>query len=48
MFGPVNHEQNWEGWERSGEKADNQAETCLIITINAIGYFHWGPSLDYQ
>jgi hypothetical protein len=34
----VNHSQNWEGWERSGEKgliiSDNQAQTCLIITIN--------------
>ncbi len=30
----------WEGWERSGEKgliiSDNQAETCLIITIDDI------------
>jgi hypothetical protein len=30
--------QNWKGWERSGEKgliiSDNQAQTCLIITIN--------------
>ena len=38
LFGPVNHGQNWEGWERSGEKgliiSDNQGETCLIITIN--------------
>jgi hypothetical protein len=38
IFGPVNHGQNWKGWERSGEKgliiSDNQAETCLIITIN--------------
>ena len=38
LFGPVNHGQNWEGWERSGEKgliiSDNQDETCLIITIN--------------
>jgi hypothetical protein len=38
MFGPVNHGQNWKGWERSGEKgfisSDNQAQTCLIITIN--------------
>jgi hypothetical protein len=34
----VNHGQNWRGWERSGEKdliiSDNQAQTCLIITIN--------------
>jgi hypothetical protein len=34
----VNHGQNWKGWERSGEKvliiSDNQAQTCLIITIN--------------
>ena len=21
LFGPVNHGQNWKGWERSGEKA---------------------------
>ena len=21
LFGPVNHEQTWKGWERSGEKA---------------------------
>jgi hypothetical protein len=32
------HGQNWKGWERSGEKgliiSDNQAQTCLIITIN--------------
>ena len=38
LFGPVNHGQNWKGCERSGEKgliiSDNQAETCLIITIN--------------
>ncbi len=38
LFGPVNHGQNWKGWERSGEKgliiSDNQAQTCLIITIN--------------
>ena len=38
LFGPVNHGQNWKGWERSGEKgliiSDNQDETCLIITIN--------------
>jgi len=38
VFGPVNHGQNWKGWERSGEKgliiSDNQAQTCLIITIN--------------
>jgi hypothetical protein len=38
LFGPVNHGQNWKGWERSGIKgliiSDNQAETCLIITIN--------------
>ncbi len=38
LFGPVNHGQNWKGWQRSGEKgliiSDNQAETCLIITIN--------------
>jgi hypothetical protein len=38
LFGPVNHGQNWIGWERSGEKgliiSDNQVETCLIITIN--------------
>ncbi len=20
LFGPVNHGQNWKGWERSGEK----------------------------
>ena len=37
-FGPVNHGQYWKGWERSGEKgliiSDNQAQTCLIITIN--------------
>ncbi len=30
--------QNWKGWERSGEQgliiSDNQAQTCLIITIN--------------
>ncbi len=35
---PVNHGQNWRGRERSGEKgliiSDNQAQTCLIITIN--------------
>jgi hypothetical protein len=34
----VNHGQNWGGRERSGEKgliiSDNQAQTCLIITIN--------------
>jgi hypothetical protein len=34
----VNHGQNWKGWERSGENgliiSDNQAQTCLIITIN--------------
>jgi hypothetical protein len=34
----VNHGQNWKGWERSGEKgliiSDNQAQICLIITIN--------------
>ena len=34
----MNHGQNWKGWERSGEKgliiSDNQAQTCLIITIN--------------
>jgi hypothetical protein len=30
----VNHRQNWKGWERSGDLRDNQAETCLIITIN--------------
>ena len=34
LFGPVNHGQNWKGWERSGEKdliiSDNQAETFLI------------------
>jgi len=38
LFGPVNHGQTWTGWERSGEKgliiSDNQAQTCLIITIN--------------
>ena len=38
LFGPVNHGQNWKGWERSGEKgliiSDNQAQTWLIITIN--------------
>ncbi len=38
LFGPVNHGQNWKGWERSGEKglinSDNQAQTCLIITVN--------------
>ena len=38
LFGPVTHGQNWKGWERSGEKgliiSDNQAQTCLIITIN--------------
>ncbi len=38
LFGPVNHGQDWKGWERSGEKgliiSDNQAQTCLIITIN--------------
>jgi hypothetical protein len=38
LFGPVNHGQNWKGWERSGEKgliiSDNQDETFLIITIN--------------
>ncbi len=38
LFGPVNHGQNWRGWERRGEKgliiSDNQAQTCLIITIN--------------
>ena len=38
LFGPVNHGQTWKGWERSGEKgliiSDNQAQTCLIITIN--------------
>ncbi len=38
LFGPVNHGQNWKGWERSGETgliiSDNQAQTCLIITIN--------------
>ncbi len=38
LFGPVNHEQTWKGWERSGEKgliiSDNQAQTYLIITIN--------------
>ena len=38
LFGPVNHGQNWKGWERSCEKgliiSDNQDETCLIITIN--------------
>ena len=21
VFGPVNHGQNWKGWERSGEKS---------------------------
>jgi hypothetical protein len=34
----VNHGQNWKGWEISGEKdliiSDNEAQTCLIITIN--------------
>jgi hypothetical protein len=27
LFGPVNHGQNWKGWERSGENdySDNQA-----------------------
>jgi len=38
VFRPVNHGPNWKGWERSGEKgliiSDNQAQTCLIITIN--------------
>ena len=38
LFGPVNHDQTWRGWERSGEKGliinDNQAQTWLIITIN--------------
>ena len=38
LFGPVNHGQTWKGWERSGEKgliiSDNQAQSCLIITIN--------------
>ena len=38
LFGPVNHGQNWKGWERSGENdliiSDNHAQTCLIITIN--------------
>ena len=38
LFGPVNHGQNWKGWERSGEKgliiSDNQTQTCLIISIN--------------
>ena len=38
LFGPANHGQTWKGWERSGEKgliiSDNQAQTCLIITIN--------------
>ena len=38
LFGPVKHGQTWRGWERSGEKgliiSDNQAQTCLIITIN--------------
>ena len=38
LFGPVNHGQNWKGWERSGEKgliiSDNQDETCWIITIH--------------
>ena len=38
LFGPVNHGQNWKGWERSGEKgliiSDNQTQTYLIITIN--------------
>ena len=38
LFGPVNHGQNWKGWERSGEKgliiSDNQTQTWLIITIN--------------
>jgi hypothetical protein len=30
LFGPVNHRQNWKGWERSGDLrviSDNQAET---------------------
>jgi hypothetical protein len=26
LFGPVNHCQNWKGWERSGEKG-------LIISV---------------
>jgi hypothetical protein len=38
LFCPVNHGQNWKGWERSAEKgliiSDNQDETYLIITIN--------------
>lgn len=38
LFGPVNHGQNWKGWERRVEKgliiSDNQDETCLIIMIN--------------
>jgi hypothetical protein len=42
LFGPVNHGQNWKGWERSGQKgliiSDNQAQTCLIITINDTSY----------
>ena len=44
LFGPVNHGQTWKGCERSGEKglfiSDNQAPTCLIITINdtSLGY----------
>jgi hypothetical protein len=36
----MNHGQNWEGLESSGEKSliisDNQVETCLIITINDV------------
>jgi hypothetical protein len=24
LFGPVNHEQTWKDWERSGEKLDYQ------------------------
>jgi hypothetical protein len=38
LFGPVNHGQNWKGWERSGQKglivSDNQAQTYFFITIN--------------
>ena len=24
LFGPVNHRQNWKGWERSGDLLDHQ------------------------
>jgi hypothetical protein len=35
LFGPVNRQQNWKSWERSGALSDdNHPETCLIITIN--------------